>query len=97
MTITNTTIAKARITALVSIDELRRAEAELELRVRNFLEGRNIPGLRRIGVEAVAGQVTLRGRVRTFYEKQLAIHCCQRVAGVIHVVDAIEVSRDASD
>jgi osmotically-inducible protein OsmY len=97
MTTTNMTIAQARITALISTDERRQSEIDLELRVRNFLDGRNIPGLRRLGVEASAGQVTLRGRVRTFYEKQLAIHCCQRVAGVTHVVDAIEVCRDAAD
>ena len=84
------TITKSRIPALVPAEETRR-EADLEQRVRNFLEGRNIPGLRRLGVKAIAGQVTLFGRVRSFYEKQLALSCCQRVAGVIHVIDAIEV------
>jgi len=91
------TITKARSTALISLDESRRMERDLELRIRNFLDGRNIPGLRRIGVVVVGGQVTVQGRVRTFYEKQLALHCCQRVAGVIHVVDAIEVGSDATD
>jgi osmotically-inducible protein OsmY len=81
---------KSRIAGLIPAEETR-LEGDLEQRVRNFLEGRNIPGLRRLGVKAAAGQVTLFGRVRTFYEKQLALHCCQRVAGVIQVVDAIEV------
>jgi osmotically-inducible protein OsmY len=91
------TITKSRNTALIPLDESRRLEDDLELRVRNFLDGRNIPGLRRLGVAVKAGQVTLHGRVRTFYEKQLALHCCQRVAGVIQVVDAIEVGGDAGD
>jgi hypothetical protein len=30
--------------------------------------------------------------VRSFYEKQLCQHCCQRVAGVVRMVDAIVVS-----
>ena len=34
----------------------------------------------------------LRGAVRSYYEKQLAVNCCQRVAGVINVVDAIQVN-----
>ena len=59
--------------------------------MRSFLAGRNIPSLRRLEVEVVAGRVTLRGRLRTYYEKQLALHCCQRVAGVITLVDAMEV------
>ncbi len=91
------TITKARSTALISLDELRRGEDDLAMRVRNFLDGRNIPGLRRLGVTVSAGQVTLFGRVRTFYEKQLALHCCQRVAGVIHVIDAIEVGGGATE
>jgi hypothetical protein len=65
---------------------------ELERRVRNFLDQRSIPSLRRLTVEAAGNSVVLRGTVRTYYEKQLAINCCQRVAGVLDVVDAIEVS-----
>jgi osmotically-inducible protein OsmY len=90
-------ITKAQTTALIPLDGLRPLEVELEQRVRNFLDGRNVPGLRRLGVAAFDGEVTIFGRVRTFYEKQLALHCCQRVAGVIHVVDAIEVGGDTAD
>ena len=91
------TITKTRSTPRLSLDESLPKQDDLALRVRNFLDGRNIPGLRRLGVTVAAGQVTLYGRVRTFYEKQLAIHCCQRVAGVVHVIDAIEVGGDATD
>jgi hypothetical protein len=67
-------------------------DRELERRVRNFLAQRSVPGLRRLAVEADGDSVQLRGIVRTYYEKQLAVHCCQRVAGVLRVIDSIEVS-----
>jgi hypothetical protein len=35
--------------------------------------------------------VTLRGRVPSFYQRQLFIHCCQRVAGVVQLNDELQV------
>jgi osmotically-inducible protein OsmY len=35
--------------------------------------------------------VTVRGRVKTFYQKQVCAHTCRRVAGVNQLIDAIEV------
>jgi osmotically-inducible protein OsmY len=67
-------------------------DVELQRRVKNFLVQRSIPSLRRLTIEVDGTSVIIRGHVRTYYEKQLAVHCCQRVAGVINVVDAIEVS-----
>jgi len=72
------------------------ADRELERRVAAFLADRNLPALRRLGVRSERGVVTLRGRVRTFYEKQLGHHSARRVAGVIEVIDATEVASDAS-
>ncbi len=66
-------------------------DRELERRVTSFLVGKHLPGLRQIEVEARDGVVTLRGRVRTFYEKQLCHQCCRRVAGVLKLIDAVEV------
>jgi hypothetical protein len=37
------------------------------------------------------GMIHLSGCVRSFYEKQLAIHSCIRVAGAGHLIDAVEV------
>ena len=71
---------------------LRQDELDLARRVQNFLAGRNQPGLRRLSINVDGSSVVLRGVVRTYYEKQLAVHCCQRVAGVISVVDGIEVA-----
>jgi hypothetical protein len=67
-------------------------ELDLVRRVRNFLDQRSVPSLRRLAVEAAGTSIVLRGTVRSYYEKQLALNCCQRVAGVLDVVDAIEVA-----
>jgi len=67
------------------------ADEELQGRVGRFLAERHVPALRRLKVEARDGTVTLRGRVGTFYEKALGARCCQRVAGVRRIVDAVSV------
>ena len=77
---------------MVAVTVRSARDADLERRVVNFLAGRNVPGLRHVIVEAVDGIVTLRGRVRTFHEKQLCQSGCLRVAGVMRLVDCLEVS-----
>ncbi|MBL8826861.1 MAG: BON domain-containing protein [Planctomycetaceae bacterium] len=68
------------------------SDRDLERRVVNFLHGRHVPGLRHLHVEANSGTVVLRGRVNSFYEKQLCHHAIRRVAGVVNVVDEVTVS-----
>ena len=46
-----------------------------------------------VEVEVRQGVVTILGRVNTFYERQLCISCCQRVAGVINMNDKVEVAQ----
>jgi len=75
----------------INQDTTTTLDRDLERRVQNYLYGRQVHGLRRIEVEASGGTVTLRGRVRSYYEKQLCIHCCRRVAGVIELVDEVVV------
>ncbi len=74
----------------LAADAVRIAANDLSQRVRLFLIGSNVPGLRHIAVEVEGTTVTLRGAVRTFYEKQLAVRLCRRVAGVIQVIDLVE-------
>ena len=69
-------------------------DRELERRVIGFLVQCRIPSLRRIVVEVREGIVTLHGRVQSFYQRQLCLNCCQRVAGVVKLVDLIEVATD---
>ena len=38
------------------------------------------------------GNVTLRGSVASFYEKQLAIQTCRVLAGIDRLIDAVEVA-----
>lgn len=68
------------------------ADRDLERRVVSFLAERHVPGLRHIHVEARNGTVTLRGRVHSFYEKQLCQAVCRRVAGVVRYIDAVDVN-----
>lgn len=68
------------------------ADRDVERRVISYLVGRHVPGLRQIDVQAHCGVVTLRGRVHSFYEKQLGQQVAQRVAGVVRLIDRIEVT-----
>jgi hypothetical protein len=72
------------------------ADGDLERRTRIFLAGQGVSALRRITVSASGGALKLCGRVHSFYEKQLCLNCCQHVAGVIRVVDEIEVEKKAT-
>ena len=67
------------------------ADADLRRRVVAFLASRQLAALRNLEVEAHGGTVTLRGKVQTFYEKQLTQQCSRRVAGVVRLVDEIDV------
>ena len=69
----------------------RAAEEDLVRRVRQFLRSQ-LPALsRRIEVAAAGDTVTVEGTLRSFYDRQLAIACIRRVAGVRHVVDLVTV------
>ncbi len=67
-------------------------DRDLERRVVNFLAGRQVPGLRNLSVKASSGVVTISGRVMTFYEKQLCNQCCRRVAGVLELINSVDVT-----
>ena len=67
-------------------------DRDLERRVSSYLADRHLPGLRRLQVAAQNGTVTLRGTVSSFYEKQLSQQCCRQVAGVMKLIDAVNVT-----
>lgn len=69
-------------------------DRDLRQRVINYLGDYRMPALRTIQVEARGGTVTLRGNVSTFYQKQLCLHCCRRVAGVIKLDEHVAVISD---
>lgn len=69
---------------------------DLERRVRQFFLAAHLPALRHVGVEVRHDGVLLTGCVQTFYEKQMATEFARRVAGVVHVVNSIEVRETAA-
>ena len=67
------------------------ADVDLEKRVAVFLHSQGRFALQRIEVVASGGDVTLKGSVHSYYEKQLCLECAKHVAGVTRLVDLIEV------
>jgi osmotically-inducible protein OsmY len=67
------------------------ADEQLARRISNFLRSKDLLAGTRLRVDVAGGVVTLRGSARSFYQKQLWLHGAQRVAGVIEIVDHIEV------
>jgi len=68
------------------------ADSELERRIRSFLKGLNLPALGDLEVGVRHGAAVITGHVCTFYQKQLATSCCQRVAGVLSVRNEVSVA-----
>lgn len=69
---------------------------ELRQRVRLFLNTRGIRGVESIDVEVNGATVVLRGRIASAHDRWLCVSCSSRVAGVLHVIDELEVEDDAA-
>ncbi|QGJ69887.1 Hypothetical protein PBC10988_15740 [Planctomycetales bacterium 10988] len=72
------------------VKESRLTDQSLQRRVANYLNDRN-PALKDLEVEVDGGVVTLRGRVQTRYDKEVGEACCRRVAGVLSLIDQVDV------
>ena len=70
------------------------ADDELATRVRLFLGTQRFAALRRLDIGAQNGSVAVDGAVESFYERQLAIACVRRVAGVRQIIDRIVVAEE---
>ena len=75
----------------MSVIALASNNAELERRLANFLFQRRVPGRECIQLNVYGGVVAVSGRIPTRYAKWLCIECCRRVAGVIRVIDNVEI------
>jgi hypothetical protein len=73
------------------------ADHDLLRRVKTFLSVAHRLGLRLLDVEARGGVVRLRGRVKSFYEKQLSVQLARRVAGVVRLIDEVIVNQPSVD
>jgi len=59
-------------------------------RILDLLNGQRQQEFREVQISTERGIVTLRGRVASFYLRQLCIRCCQQVVGV-HINDQLQV------
>ena len=69
---------------------------ELRQRVERFLTTRGIRGMEGFRVDVDGGVVVLRGRVASAHDRWLCVSCSSRVAGVLHVIDELEVEDGAA-
>jgi osmotically-inducible protein OsmY len=75
---------------------VKRASVDLERRVRNSLAQQGVNSAHHLNIEVNDGTVILHGLVHSFYERQLCISCCQRIAGVARFVDNLTVALPTS-
>ena len=68
-------------------------DEDLRKRVESFLLSRHFSALRNLEVCVEGGVATLKGEVGSFYEKQVALDACRRVAGVLCTVDQMHVEQ----
>ena len=67
------------------------AAYDLAYRVALFLQQRRLAAGSRLRVEARGGTITLSGQVRSFHQRQLIHTLARHVAGVLQVIDELEV------
>lgn len=67
-------------------------DAELKQRIVGYLQQKGYPAIRELTISTDNGLVTLQGKLNSFYEKQLCLSTCQRVAGVVRIIDEMEVA-----
>jgi hypothetical protein len=65
----------------------------LAYRVALFLQQRRLAAGSRLRIEARGGTITLNGQVRSFHQRQLIHTLARHVAGVLQVIDELEVEQ----
>lgn len=68
------------------------ADRQLATQISANLAETNRASLKRLSVDVCGGQVTLRGSVASFHERQLAIQACRMLGGIEQLIDAVEVA-----
>ncbi len=66
---------------------------ELSRRVNIYLRSRHFDSFSDLDIEVDEGAVIISGKLDTYHQKQVAINSCQRVAGVITLIDRITVQK----
>ena len=80
----------------LNFPSIDRQSQDLQYRVALFLEQRHVTFGSRLKIKAERGVVTLAGQVPTFHQRQLIHSFARRVAGVVQVVDQLEVAPPAT-
>lgn len=78
-------------------DGLHESDEDLLRRVRLSVERSRLHGLRLIDIEVNGDTVVLSGEVVTLHQKQLATALVRRVAGVVKVVNRLEVQNSRQE
>ena len=67
----------------------------LAQRVRLYLAAQGRSVISRLKVSAENQSITLQGSTPTYFDRQLALACARRVAGVREIIDLISVQEEA--
>jgi osmotically-inducible protein OsmY len=68
------------------------ADRLLANKISTNLADTNRFNLKRLAVDVQRGEVTIRGCVGSFYERQIAIQTCRLVPGIDRLIDALDVA-----
>jgi len=74
----------------ITLEAAPDADTQLRRRVLNFLVARDL-GTKLPEIRVRGGVVTVKGRVPTPEHRRLVCLCCQHVAGVLRVIDNLEI------
>lgn len=67
------------------------ANEDLRRRIVNSLHARGVSDVDSLVVESNDGLVVIRGRLPSFQAKRQCVDCCRHVAGVLKLVEELEV------
>jgi hypothetical protein len=66
-------------------------DLDLERRLTNYLLLREVPACDSVQLVVHGGVVVLNGVLPSEYDKWICVECCRRVAGVIRIMDRLQV------
>jgi len=67
-------------------------DEDIAIQVWECLQRQHLPTLDNLDISFKLGELTLRGTVASFYEKQIAMSACKNIPGVEIFIDQISVT-----
>ena len=71
--------------------QIRFRDEDVSQRIASYLSHQGVECLKDLEIEVHDGVVTLSGLVADNQQRQMAVNSCQRVAGVLQLIDQLEV------